>query len=393
MSYSESFAVHLQMAQRLIQVGVALSSERDIERLLEMIVAEARSLTQSEGGSLYIRNGDCLEFKVSQNDVLGEANRFKPFSLPLSEASIAGYVVLTGQTLNIADVYHLSGDQPYCFNAEFDQRMGYRTQSMLTVPMRDGEGRVMGALQLINCRSLEGDDYPFPAMAVSVSEALASQAAVAYVNARLAHELKEANYDTIFRLSVAAEYRDQDTSFHLKRMSHYSKIIAKYMGFSEADQETILYASPMHDVGKIGIPDAILLKPGKLTSEERHIMERHPIIGAEILGGSDSVILQKSAIIALSHHEKFDGSGYPNGTKGTDIPIEGRIVALADVFDALTSRRVYKDAWSLDRVFELVAEGRGQHFDPDVIDAFYAGQADVMAIYERYQEPELAPVA
>lgn len=391
MTYQESFAVHLQMAQRLIQVGIALSAEQDVEQLLELIVAESRSLTQSEGGSLYIRAGDSLNFVVSQNEVLGEATNFKPFSLPLSEASIAGYVVLTGQTINIADVYQLSPALPYRFNPEFDQRMGYRTGSVLTVPLRDGRGTVIGALQLLNCCSLPGQ--PFPPVAVSLAEALASQAAVAYLNARLTHELKAANYDTIFRLSLAAEYRDRDTSFHLKRMSHYSKIIAKHLGFSEADQEIILYASPMHDVGKIGIPDAILLKPGKLTPQERAVMEQHPVIGAEILGGSDSVILQKSAVIALSHHEKFDGSGYPNGFKGQDIPLEGRIVALADVFDALTSRRVYKEAWSLDDVFALVAKARGQHFDPDVIDAFYAGHDEVMAIYERYQEPDLAPEA
>ncbi len=391
MTYPESFAVHLQMAQRLIQVGIALSAEHNLEHLLELIVAESRSLTQSEGGSLYIRAGDSLNFVVSQNEVLANATYFKPFTLPLSKASIAGYVVLTGQTLNIADVYKLAIDLPYRFNPEFDQCMGYRTHSMLTVPLRDGQGTVIGALQLINCCSLPGQ--PFPPVAVSLAEALASQAAVAYLNARLTQELKAANYDTIFRLSVAAEYRDRDTSFHLKRMSHYSKIIAKHMGFSEADQEIILYASPMHDVGKIGIPDAILLKPGKLTAEERAIMEQHPVIGAKILGGSDSVILQKSAVIALSHHEKFDGSGYPHGLQGQAIPLEGRIVALADVFDALTSRRVYKEAWTLDDVFELVAKSRGQHFDPDVIDAFYAGHDEVMAIYERYQEPASAPEA
>jgi putative two-component system response regulator len=228
---------------------------------------------------------------------------------------------------------------------------------------------------------------PFSELEVRVAEALASQAAVAYQNVRLREELKAAHLETIFCLAQAAEYRDQDTAFHLKRMSHYSRILAKELGLSSHEQELIFYASPLHDVGKIGIPDAILQKPGPLTPEERLIMNRHPEIGYEILSKSDSELMKKSAIIALTHHEKFDGSGYPRGLKGEEIPLEGRIVALADVFDALASRRPYKEAWNLDEIFGFVESQSGSHFDPHVVAAFTRGRGEILEIYHRYQEP------
>jgi putative two-component system response regulator len=146
----------------------------------------------------------------------------------------------------------------------------------------------------------------------------------------------------------------------------------------------------MHDVGKIGIPDAILLKPGKLTPEELVIMRRHPEIGAEILSKADSELMRRSAIIALNHHEKFDGTGYPRGLKGAEIPLEGRIVALADVFDALASKRPYKLAWALEDIFKLVEENIGKHFDPAIVAAFYQGREEVLQIYDQYREPDEA---
>ncbi|MFQ3584395.1 MAG: HD domain-containing phosphohydrolase [Cyanobacteriota bacterium] len=382
----------LQMSHRLIQVGIALSSETDLGRLLELIVAQAKELTHCDGGSIFIREGEELRFfVVSRNEDL------RDLRMPLSPSSIAGYVVLTGESLNLADVYDLSPDLPYAFNRQVDQQTGYRTRSLLTVPMRDPSGQVMGALQLLNRlqpqRPTRLDpsqvaewSQPFSALEASVAESLASQAAVAYQNVQLREELKSAHFETIFCLSLAAEYRDQDTSFHLKRMSNYSRIIAKHLGLSSREQELIFYASPMHDVGKIGIPDAILLKPGRFTPEERLIMNRHPEIGYEILSKSDSELMKKSATIALTHHEKFDGSGYPRGLKGEQIPLEGRIVALADVFDALASRRPYKEAWDLTDIFRLVQESTGTHFDPQVVAAFDRGRSEILEIYHRYQE-------
>ncbi|MGY4609413.1 HD domain-containing phosphohydrolase [Thermostichus sp. MS-CIW-38] len=388
--FDASDALHL--SQRLIQVGIALSSETDLQRLLELIVAQARELTHCDGASLFVREGEELRFFV-----VNRHEELRDLRLPLSPSSIVGYVVLTGESLNLPDVYHLPADRPYAFNPQVDRQTGYRTRSLLTVPMRDPSGKILGALQLLN--RLKPDhptplapdqvaewSQPFSELEVSVAKALASQAAVAYQNVQLREELKSAHFETIFCLSVAAEYRDQDTSFHLKRMSNYSRIIAKHLGLSSHEQELIFYASPMHDVGKIGIPDAILQKPGRLTPEERQIMNRHPEIGYEILSKSDSELMKKSAIIALTHHEKFDGSGYPRGLKGEGIPLEGRIVALADVFDALASRRPYKEAWALNEVFQFVEDNSGSHFDPQVVAAFNRGRSEILEIYHRYPE-------
>lgn len=190
--------------------------------------------------------------------------------------------------------------------------------------------------------------------------------------------------EVIYRLSRASEYRDPETGAHILRMAQYSMLIAKNLGLSQQEQDLILDAAPMHDVGKIGIPDQILLKPGRLTDEEMSIMRQHSAIGAEILGNSASALLQTAAEIALNHHEKYDGTGYPNGLKAEAIPLYGRIVAVADVFDALTSARPYKPAWEIDRAAQQIREGSGSHFDPRCVDAFFHNWDDVLSIRHRH---------
>lgn len=177
-------------------------------------------------------------------------------------------------------------------------------------------------------------------------------------------EIREREKELIFRMSRAAEFRDPETGAHIQRMAYYSQIIAKGLGLDEKTQKLILQAAPMHDVGKIGIPDYILLKPGKLTYEEFEVMKGHAKLGHELLRGSSSEIVHAAADIALSHHEKYDGTGYPHSLVGTKIPLFGRIVAVADVFDALTSERPYKKAWSLDDACRFLEEGRGLHLTP-----------------------------
>jgi putative two-component system response regulator len=198
--------------------------------------------------------------------------------------------------------------------------------------------------------------------------------------------LKNASLDTIHRLTIAAEYKDTDTAAHILRMSHYSAAIAQKLGMNEKDVESLLYAAPMHDIGKIGIPDRILLKPGKLAADEWNIMKQHTIIGGKILEGSNAEFVSLGRVIALAHHEKWDGSGYPNGLVGEQIPLGCRIVALADVFDALTSKRPYKEAFSLEKSFEIIGNGRGSHFDPDVVDAFFAVEDKLLNIKDKYKE-------
>jgi len=198
--------------------------------------------------------------------------------------------------------------------------------------------------------------------------------------------IKAASLDTIYRLSVASEYKDKDTGAHIKRMSHYCAAVARRMGLEQSTVETILYAAPMHDVGKIGIPDLILVKPAKLDPVEWEIMKQHTVIGVKILKGSDAEFIRLGETIAQSHHEKWDGSGYPNGLKGIEIPIAGRITAIADVFDALTSKRPYKEAFSVEKSLAIIKEGRGSHFDPDVVDAFFTIRDEILSIKKQYGE-------
>ena len=192
--------------------------------------------------------------------------------------------------------------------------------------------------------------------------------------------------ETLLRLARAGEYRDQDTGNHVMRMSKYSRAIADYLGLSEADCDEIEFASPMHDIGKIGVPDHILLKPGKLGSTEWEIMKNHTVIGHQILADSDSRYIQVGAIIALSHHEKYDGSGYPYGLAGEAIPLQARIVAVADVYDALRSHRPYKEPWSRERAVDFIIEQRGRHFDPACVDAFTRQLDLISAIEEQFTD-------
>lgn len=192
--------------------------------------------------------------------------------------------------------------------------------------------------------------------------------------------LKESERDVIATLVKASEFKDTDTSEHIERMSLYSHLIAKKLGLSEEEQELILSAAPMHDVGKIGIPDSILLKPAKLTNEEFETMKNHSIIGFEILSVRDNTILKAGREIAISHHEKWDGSGYPKGLTGEQIPLFGRICAIADVFDALGTKRPYKEPFSDDECFRIIAEGRGTHFDPHIVDVFLAHKDEILQI-------------
>jgi len=198
--------------------------------------------------------------------------------------------------------------------------------------------------------------------------------------------IREREREAVFRLARAAEFRDPETGAHIQRMAHYSRLIAARMGLDSAQQDLILEAAPMHDVGKLGTPDMILLKPGKLTPEEFAVMKQHATIGWEILRGSAAPTLQVAAEIAHTHHEKFDGSGYPRGLSGEDIPLFGRIVAIADVFDALTSERPYKHAWPVEDAVANLKENAGSHFDPALIEVFIAILPEILAINESFKD-------
>lgn len=199
-------------------------------------------------------------------------------------------------------------------------------------------------------------------------------------------ELRDTQQEIIHRLGHAAEYKDNETGNHIIRMSLYARVLARRAGLSELEQEMVTRAAPMHDIGKIGIPDRILLKPGPLTADEWHVMRTHAEIGADLLSGSSSPLIQLAQTIALTHHERWDGNGYPRKLAGTDIPLVGRIVAVADVFDALTSVRPYKRAWTVEESKVEMLSGAGRHFDPELVSLFFSDMAEILDIRQNYRE-------
>jgi len=380
--------------EKLLEIGTALSSVHDLDLLLDKILSYAQVLTNADGASIYLIENNKLVFKVSRNNTFfkqwGEAKTretFKSFELPITKESLSGYVAITAHPLNIKDVGQLPPESDYHYDPTFDKKYNYKAVSMLVIPMLDNEDKVIGVLQLIN--AMEGEKIiPFTDEHVKITCSLSSQAAVAIQNTKFAGQLKEAHYDTILRLSIASAYRDKETTNHIKRVAEYCRLLANKVGFSKEDTEILFWASPMHDIGKLGVPDAILQKPGILTPEERKTMEKHTIMGAMVLKDSKAKVLVTSRIIALTHHEKYDGTGYPQGLKGNEIPAEGRMVAIADVYDALSSKRCYKEAMPDQEVLKILNDGRGKHFDPDMLDMFIAYIQEAKKIKEFYSDTD-----
>ena len=220
-----------------------------------------------------------------------------------------------------------------------------------------------------------------------ISSAIVKARVKTHLSLVQADELLDSRLQVVQRLGRAAEYKDNETGMHVMRMSHYAKELALAYGLTEQQSEILLHAAPMHDIGKIGIADSIMLKPGKLTEEEFTTMKQHPEIGAEIIGDcGDSLLLKVAKSVSLTHHEKWDGSGYPHGLAGEDIPIEGRICALADVFDALTSKRPYKEAWSVEDTITFLQSQKGKHFEPKLVDLLIAILPKILEIKMTFKD-------
>lgn len=237
-------------------------------------------------------------------------------------------------------------------------------------------------------QALEGGATDFLTKPVEPSEFTARVRNLLALSASQRRVKEQSAHELVVRLSRAAEYRDPETAAHLERMSRYTRLIAARIGLDVTTQERLQIAAPMHDIGKVGIPDDILLKPGRYTAEEFEVMKKHPGYGFEILQASDSPVVGLAAEIALNHHEKLDGSGYPRGLAGADIPLSGRIVAVADVFDALTTVRPYKKAWPLDRAVTFLKDNAGSHFDPVMVSAFLECWDEVLDIRNTFQDGE-----
>jgi len=374
----------MAIVRSMLDLGATLYQCGDRHEALEAILSQARAFTHADAGSIYLMAGDRLQFVAVQNDSMDSSeisHHLLGEELPVSDESLAGYVASTGQAMNIPDCNLLAKDLPFRINRSLDAKTGYRVKSILAIPLKCPDGRCVGVLQLFNRLAPRGEFGPFPEAIGEGVISLASQAAMALHNAGLQEQLRQVHLHTIFRLSAVAEYRDTDTGDHIHRVSRVAQFTAESLGLDGDQVELIKCASPMHDVGKVGIPDAILLKPGHLTPEQRKAMERHTVIGAEIFGNPEDALLAMARVVALRHHERWDGKGYPDGLAGEAIPLVGRIVGLADVFDAIVSKRCYKEACSLDVALDVVDKDIGSHFDPAVVKAFLDRLDDVLESY------------
>lgn len=484
---------------RLNQIGIALSSEHNLNKLLELIVTEARRFTLADGGSLYIKEDDKLNFLVAQTESLerkiAEKPSFKSFYVPLTKESISGYVAITGQTLNLADVYHIPPTVAYRFNKEFDRRMGYRSKSMLTVPMRDHKDEIIGVLQLVNSLDENGRVLPFRKEYETLILSLASQAAVAIRNAKLIEEIKNLFRSLVRYSAKAIDSRSPHTAGHSGRVAKFSMRIAKAINeekegafanvkFSPEQLEELRMAGWLHDIGKIGIKEAVLEKVTKLnedqieaigerfaaiksacviralkqkrdapgdqgrswqeeearlaeelkqldeemeflrrinvpsealqqadlerlrqiaeksyidcTGEERYYLthkeyESLAVVRGNLTAGEYKEIqrhveytleilrkipftkdLENIPKFAAAHHEYLDGSGYPNGLRGDEIPLQARIMCISDIYDALSSKdRPYKKEMPIEQILEILQkEAQRGKLDKDLIDLF-----------------------
>lgn len=384
-----------------------LNRLKDVDAILDKILLEARRLTRADAGSIFLVEDQNLRFAYVQNDSLfsadaSNANAYADFTVPINEKSIVGYTALTGEQLAVDDAYALPPDLPCSFNPAFDIRSGYRTQSILNLPIRTFENKLVGVVQLINAQAENGGVVSFQDDAKAYAQLLANSAALTIERGMLNREL-------VLRMVQTAELRDpEETGAHVQRVGAYSAEILRTWAVAQGwdtkairtGMDTIRLAAMLHDVGKVGVPDAIMKKPGSLTDEERAIMKWHTVYGARLFLHTHSELDRMSRDIALNHHERWGGGGYPGhindlmssevtlglGRHGVDIPIAARIVALADVFDALSSPRCYKEAWSDEKVLAMLEAESGGHFDPDVVAAFFSIFDVIKAIRAKYQD-------
>jgi response regulator RpfG family c-di-GMP phosphodiesterase len=401
--------------QSLISLSMEFNQVRDLDILMEHILTRARTFANADAGSIYLKRGSKLQFSYAQNDTLqarlplGDKLIYTSFEIPMDSNSLAGCVALSGQSLNIKDTKNIDPSLPCHFNPDFDKASGYWTHSILTIPLRTVREDIVGILQVINAKD-EGNQH------VSFSEEdeknmalFAEMAAIALERARMTREM-------ILRMIRMAEMRDpKETGPHVNRVAGFSVEIyeswAKSRGINrkeiDAQRDILRMAAMLHDVGKVSISDVILKKPGKLTEEEFDIMKQHSLAGARLFIDNSSEFDAAALDVALNHHERWDGKGYPGHVElvtgklqaqyvrtggqvssktGQEIPLFGRITAIADVFDALSSKRCYKEPWQEDQVLSELEKCKGLQFDPELIDHFFSSLQSIQRIQKQYQE-------
>ncbi|HTO23773.1 MAG TPA: HD domain-containing phosphohydrolase [Spirochaetia bacterium] len=392
--------------QKLFRTIEALYTIKDLDSLLENILTEARRFVMADAGTIYLAARGFLYFSFVQNDTLfrGETkNKYLPSDayIPIDKASIAGYVARTGEPILIDDVYHIQSDVSFTFNPAFDQKTNYRTESILGVPLKTRDNEIVGVLQLINATGDDGTVMAFSMEDKLFISQFALSAADAIEKARLSREM-------VLRMVDLAELRDPfETSQHAKRVGAYSVELYEKWARKHAVSareirkvsEALRTAAILHDVGKVAVSDVILKKDGQLTYGEKLLMRQHTILGARLFTRTNSFWDYMAAEVALNHHENWDGTGYPGriddlfaqgaylggpGKKGTEIPLHGRIVSIADVYDALVSQRAYKAGWRQEHALQYIRYQGGKKFDPELVSLFLTMSDLLNAISKKY---------
>ena len=393
-------------ALKLFRTIETLFTIKDLDSLLEKVLTEARQFVNADAGTIYMAARGYLYFHFVQNDTLfrGETkDKYIPnnSAVPIDKNSLAGYVARTGETILIDDVYHIQSDLSISFNPVFDQKSNYRTQSILGVPLKTRDNEIVGVLQLINAKNEKGDVVAFSMQDKLFISQFALNAADAIEKARLSREM-------VLRMVELAELRDPyETSNHAKRVGAYSLELyekwANRRGVSNREikkvRDVLRTAAILHDVGKVAVSDVILKKPSQLTYDEKLSMKMHTVLGARLFRRTTSFWDYMSAEVALNHHENWDGSGYPGriddlyaekiylgpGKQGTEIPLSARVVSIADVYDALVSRRAYKAGWRQEHALHYIRYQAGRKFDPELVNIFLKMGDLLTAIQKKYE--------
>ncbi|HUX13678.1 MAG TPA: HD domain-containing phosphohydrolase [Spirochaetia bacterium] len=405
----------IQKLRDIIGLDSELNKIQDMDILLERILLEARRVVNADAGSIYVKRGDELVITYAQNDTKqrelppGEKLIYNIFTVPINEKSISGYAAATGKTVKVADVYHLPRNAPYGYNPSFDRISGYRTKSTLALPLKSNTGDLLGVIQVINSKNEDGKVISFSKDDEMVVMHFAANATVALQRAQMTRAI-------LLRMIMMAELRDpKETGPHVNRVAGYSVEIyerwARKRGLAESEiqktRDNLRMAAMLHDVGKVAISDIILKKPGRFTDDEYAIMKSHTWVGAQLFVNKQSEFDEIAQLVALNHHESWDGTGYPGhidiqtgkptrkdrkgnpiGKKGEEIPLFGRIVSIADVYDALSSHRVYKEAWTEDKVLDEMRNMSGTKFDPEVLDAFFGALPSIKTIAQKFADEE-----
>lgn len=399
---------------------IEYSKPQPVGELLRRVLLKSRRLTGAEAGTVFIVRGRGkdrrLEAANTQNDAIDIERA--DFVVPVNTRSIAGYTAVTGETVFVADLYAIPKQLSFRFDPSFDREHGYRSRSMLSFPLVNHERKVIGVVQLINRRdgSSEGPVpfereqadliVPFNHIVGGAIERADMLDRISAQNVRLRdrnrllreqrariaalqHETEEAFQLSIHLLARAAELHDEDTAHHVERVNEYSYFLACELGMTRTFCDEIRYSAQLHDVGKMSVDVAVLRKQGPLDDRERAEMMRHPEYGFRILAASDR--LKMAADIALNHHERWDGGGYPGGRRGEEIPLAARIVALADIYDAIRSRRSYKPAFTHEQAHRIILSGDdrfvpSRHLDPKLLAIFAARHEGMAEIWERLAE-------